>query len=290
MESRIDKTNGESKAENESKQTASAPERDTKNTSPNRPAAVVANQLHPIAQQMLETVLEETGHSLCLDDFGELFNAHELAKLQTESHVRDGGGLLSLPVVAGDVTLYPITIGVGQWYDDYPSDWYGEDDDFMRQCALAFALTFGADRHEELLSISAQTTFESKMHKWRRRLKISANDLMDAVQLCIPDPECQATRASGEFGEVVGLLVREYGNSPEYWMWDADIGLCSAMIDDFVERQFQAADAQMQMTRNTGKKVIHSTSASQRKIAAIKQMRDLRNRLLKDWGPTEEEK
>jgi hypothetical protein len=284
VESKTGKTSSGSEAQSEESRSQKERSRSSRHTVTDSasPAAVHLRALHPTAREMLTRVLTATKHELTLDDFGELLNAHELATRLAAKSV-DDVGLMSLPVMAGDVVLYPLTIGVAQWLEDHCDEWYDADDGFAIMCASAFALSFGPERHDELLSISVQSRFERQLRRWRRKRSITAEDLADAVQSCVPTPRAQAQRSATSYSELIGLLVREYGNEPSYWMWKAPLALCSVMIDDFIAKQYRDADANLNTSKKVGSKTVRTQAIAQRKLAEIKEMRTLEQRLHALW-------
>ena len=240
-------------------------------------------ELNPNARDMLTGVLEETGHVLTLDDFSDLYQTNELAKQVRNDHVANDLGLLQLPVFAGDYEFHPVSIGVWDWYSELPSEWY-DDDETMQGLSMAFCLTFGPKRHDELLALSEQRRFEKALSKWRRHMTLPAEHLSDAMRACLPPPVTDPQDDPVKHGSVVALLKREYGNTADYWMWEVSIAFCRAMMEDYLARAFGEADANAKMTNRNGKKSTHVEKTTSKKIAAINAMRKQREILVEKWA------
>lgn len=178
------------------------------------------------------------GADLAPDDYAWLWDAAQRA-IDSGHYAPD---FIEPPVVVGNVTLYPRTIGAWIWWKNYGLDWYGNGSDEDQIVALAWMLANAKDA----------AMFERMTSKWRCtaailgwQLKVAASVTFgelawgitkvfggrDPVESGSGEKQGDAYLASSvDWGEIVARLCSAYHQRPEYFLWQIGENVAMEML------------------------------------------------------------
>jgi hypothetical protein len=142
------------------------------------------------------------------------------------------------------VTFKRLSIGMRDWIQSVCDRWYGEDRS-MHNASVVYCLAH-SEAPEFAWSFEADQAGWTKVIKgWMRVCKIGPEDL-DCIIMALYPPmgpdEAKANDRAQNYGPVIEMLVREYGETPEYWIWTAT----DAQVETLVTRYLERIDAQEQ--------------------------------------------
>lgn len=203
---------------------------------------------------ILKNLISETGHALVVEDCDDVLQLDELTSLVSKP-VAENDFLMQRPVVCRNVVLYPPTIACLYWLSDYVCEWFDEGNP-MRDMSVAFALAHSEDVGR-LVQLSSKESSEKAVKSWWRRCNARVHELARAVDLLLPDTGDSDDNDS-TYGSLVAMLTREYGESPEYWMCKASIGMIRTMVTDYTSRMIAESEAAKKAASGPGKRVSYT--------------------------------
>ena len=187
-------------------------------------------ELERMTQEELRTILKDTGHVLTVDDLAHVWTLNKLAHRVAHPADDSAWKLLTFPVRVGNALLLPPGVGAVTWVRERAFLWFSDDAE-MFDIAIAFAMTRSRDP-DELWAMSDGDEAETRIRKWAKGLTCTAEELRRGIEKIWPQDGLYS-----DWGPVVALLCREYGNTPHYWMWEATIPQIQIMLVDWEARR-----------------------------------------------------
>lgn len=210
--------------------------------------------MNKMAQLSVEKMLAETGHVLTVADFDDLAALHRAAQAVTNPDDEDESSLWAAPHQVGNILLYPLTLGVAVWMSEQASEWFG-DKDPLADLAVAWALSLG-QLPGELWEVRTARECKRRVRAWARKLTATPQQLGAALEKMLPsaDPGADDGEKGGGYGPTISLLIREYGKSPEYWMWKTSVKVIHVLLKDYADRINEQIEAENRAARKAGGK------------------------------------
>jgi len=212
------------------------------------------------AKQEIQRLQSQTNHSLDLDDFDDIVKMDALCNAITSKDAPHND-IVDMPVVLGRYELKQPTIGVLEWYNDYYLPLF-ENNALMADAGLAYALSL-SDTPEELWLLKNKRDARKHVKRFLRRLNCTHDELQDVLRsLLSADENAESDEESeGNAGALIAMLCREYGHSPQYWLWEAPVGIVNAFVADYAGR----IEAETEQIRNASKGANKPPPAESRK-------------------------
>lgn len=246
-------------------------------------------RLHPRARADVLNLLQTTGHSLTPDDWGVLTRLNDLAERLSNPTDPAERAVLQLPTYVGDVCLRQPSLGKLKWYEDYAGRWW-TGNDALQDMAIGYVCSV-ENTEEALHGLTDQSTAEKTILRWWRHLKAPPDDYMHALARVLPTPEHVDgdNDHENQYGPTIALLVREYGNSADYWMYEAPWSLAKAMLQDYnarIENEYAAwRKANTHKARQLGQKAAPAVAPpAGPKLHAHRRYRLFKNAIQQRWA------
>lgn len=195
-------------------------------------------------------------------DFDDVACLHDLGKRLERP---DGSPVLSVlgnPVQAGNVTLWPWSIGAERWYNQRAAPWFRQLPELE-----FFALVFShvnARCPEVLVELITAKQAAAAISAWVQTSNASRKELVAAIDQLLPAPECSAKKRycpeCGErwrdqedleeeaaalppslddstFLDLIGSLVRAFpGTTFDWWTWSSPAALTLRFLNAEIRR------------------------------------------------------
>ncbi len=184
--------------------------------------------LHPLAAQQIKLLRDQFGVDVGVDDTVWL---HDLAGCVSRPMGSPHEGLAGAPVRVGNVVLWPLTIGAGEWlqaaFEMFPS---GNDATYALAYAMAHARTpdalpYGLPYSE---SVAMLRKFRRGLGVRRAELEAALNAVMEREPSAPAKEGANATDPHRAYRSMVATLCGAYpGTTPDYWRWG--VGRCEAL-------------------------------------------------------------
>jgi len=255
-------------------------------------------KLDRYTQAELSAILEETGHVLTLDDFSDIVELNQLCMLvngEWEEHNR----VLDFPVLVGGVKLYQPKLGALEWYESLCVPALGDD---IELCDIALAMIMSdPELIDGYYDIADPNQIKKVVKAFKRRLHCRHDELRFGIaqafgreisDIWIVEDERSDDKDDGDSGDgsnadkkndtsgiLICVLTREYGNSPEYWLWQAPLGVVNTMYQAIVARVEQEREDVRRQCKGGGK-----PPPAESVIAKFQAMRKKINEMRDKWA------
>ena len=229
----------------------------------------------------LKDILKATGHVLAVEDFDDIAELDRLAgKVADPQHGLDSP-LSQHPVFFRGVPVYALTLGHLTFLDEAAELLELEAD--HQTVIMLWAVTKPAITDADYNPATSRKEF----HKWTRHCPWSVPEMETILDLrygsIIRKAKAHDKTDSKHDGSyesaLIGLLSREYGESPHYWMWVAPLGMIESCVADWMHRQEQQATAYR--TANKGRSPVAPPPSP--KFSAMKEFRECAERIEAKW-------
>jgi hypothetical protein len=178
-------------------------------------------ELHPLARQHLRELRERWGVEPTLE---EAIWIVELCGRVLNPHTEDRADLAGIPqrCGAGDVWLWPPTVGSSVWYQELACGWWAGEPERLFW-ALAFALAHARDG-ETLRACRTREAAAGMIREWSLGLGCTREELEDGLDRVLPpcpdEAERKAARgAAMDWGRLVAEIESASGLPAEHWVW-----------------------------------------------------------------------
>ena len=222
--------------------------------------------------QKVKEMQERTGHVLVVVDIESIAKLDLLADKVADPTSGIDSPLTAHAVYVRGVPVYPITLSHLQYIDE-AGEFFPEDG--METIVALWVATLKyipADYYEK-------NEARRSLKRWWKHSRWTENDVQAVMELRYKRlMDNQGGEEGDGTGALIGLLVREYGSSAEYWMNTAPIELVDTMIADWQRRQNAQAAAYAK-----GAKGKATPPAPTPKYEAVKRFRQEAERIEASW-------
>lgn len=230
--------------------------------------------MHPLCESSLKVMQEAGAKFDPVSDFDDIAELNRLASGVTNGQTaKYWAASLEPAITVGNITLRRLSIGAEEWLDR-AQDWF-DDDHFL------FLIGFAMSSTPDQLSTAWDADSAKKaVRQWRRNAKCSRRSLVRAVErFKIAEDASQQLEADVntpvDNGWLIELLCKEYGETPDYWIWQCpgdQITMLARNMQLRIERENRLASGNV----DPASEYIKSLFAFRKKEA------DLRNKKLGD--------
>ena len=225
-----------------------------------------------MTQQKLDQLLSETGHALELADIALIVELDRYADAVVNGGASsDELSIYEYPLVCAGHVFYAPTIGKEIFWREQvvravPSDWHG--------VAYLWLLA------QPTVPTARGIDITKAVKKWGRTCKLTTDDVNRIhAQYTNDNGAGDGSTVRRDYGEIIALLVREYGKTAHYWL-NAQESEVKMMLDDWVKRQ-EAKAAAYRSSKAGSKNPI--PPAPSPKIKAMKEFRLCSERIKEQW-------
>ena len=216
----------------------------------------------------VQTLLTETGHLLQVSDVASVVALDKAADVVVAGPVDKADSIYAFPLLCGGEAFRAPSIGKQIFWEEQianvlPEEWL--------TCAFLWLLTLPEVPGERGSEIG------KAVKKWARRCKLTTDDITKVVATYANDDAQGGENA--KYGEIISLLVREYGKDCRHWL-NAPESEINMLLADWTRRQ--EAKAAAYRTSKVGSKNPLPPVPSP-KIKALKKYRELKEKLRASW-------
>jgi len=222
----------------------------------------------------LKELIAATGHVLDVEDFDDIAELDRLAQDVADPQSGIDSPLLNHAVFFRSVPVYPLTLA-HLTFLDAAGEVLGVDDDERILCMLWISTI------DEITDAHYDPDASRKaFRRWLRKSRWTTRDIESVIALRYEKimSNANGTKKENRDGALIGLLSREYGESPEYWMSKAPLGVIEACVADW--NAGQEAQAQAYRRANKGAAVAPPPSP---KFIAMRLFRECAERMAAKW-------
>ena len=228
-------------------------------------------QMQKMTEKSIQRILKKTGHQLAVADWADIESLDRLAKKMSgvsETERR----LLNSPFELGGLMFYPLTVAKSLWIKEKLELWNvpGELEDAYTFWLLTIPLGEDSlDKFEEKKKANRD------MRRKSRKMNFTYEEITSICNRCLgttKNEETGETERETQFGGMIACLVREYGQSPDYWLYECPVDKVVEMYEQVVKKAIMESEAQR---ANAGK---NGTAQAPRVTPKLIAFRDYRNK------------
>lgn len=134
---------------------------------------------------------------------------------------------IEIPVVVGNVTLWPMTIGALCWWEQFGKQWY-EGDNAAEVLAIAFCMAHGKSP-EQFQGMTTKGRADLALVKWQTCINATlsqmawgidkVNGQTDYVFIDSPNEVKSKSPSAVDWGDIIAKLCATYHQPPEHFLW-----------------------------------------------------------------------
>jgi len=210
-------------------------------------------ELHTKTQIEVQNLLNDSGHVLTLADIPDILELDQLAQKVTGDS-GDYADLYKWPVKCGNLLFRPMTLGKLAWYNSRARDWFDDD---IQTLSTVLAFLLSTDNDESFVwGLNDPESAKATIEEWEKTVDITPQELAGAVDLMVNSFSSSGEKSESGDGPLIGLLCREYGNTPNYWMFKESINVIRSLVDEHVRKINQEINAHNKKSSGKNRRAI----------------------------------
>lgn len=231
--------------------------------------------MHQMTKEAIKKLLLKTNHVLDVEDFDLIEQLDSIANdlsITTRTQKR----ILREPFELCGVNFYPLTVAKSLWCSEKIKEWELEADCIEPFTLWMLTLPLTEDCFDGFETLKV---VDRAVKKMGRKLHCSDAELLEVYHKCI-GRESGDTDESGDavdYGGMISVLVKEYGGTPAYWLYEESVEFISVLILSYSDRNAQQSKA----SSPSGKAVAPAPS---RQLAALSKFREKANKISDKWS------
>lgn len=235
--------------------------------------------MQEMTKRAVQKLLKDTSHALDVADFDDVVELDKLAEKiirQTTEERR----LLNQPFELCGIKFYPLTIAKSLWYAEKVSEW---EVPIELQDAFLFWLLTIPNTEDALSQYDTSKDANKAARLMSRKLCCSQDDMMIVLQKCIGKTvksESNKEQSDTNYGALIAIMLREYGGTPDQWLYETPVEKVGALVDQYVSRINAEHEANANSSSKKGKAVAPVATA---KLEALKNFREKVNAIKAKW-------
>lgn len=221
--------------------------------------------------QDIQSLLAETGHVLTVQDIESIVKLDDAAEIVVSGPVDKSDSIYAFPILCGGEAFVAPTIGKQMYWEEQVSKNVPEE---LWTCAYLWLLTFADvpdERGGDILKA---------VKRWGRKCRLTADQVETIINAYNRGGGGQG---KANYGEIIALLVREYGQDCNHWL-NAPESEIMMLIADWTRTQESKAAAYRSSKAGSKNPLPPMPSP---KIKALKTYRELKNQLRESWLTSE---
>lgn len=249
--------------------------------------------MRDMTKSAIKKLVSETSHALSVEDY-DLIERLDLIAEKISGVSRVERRLLNQPFDVAGIRFYPLTVAKSMWYIEKVAEW---EIPVVYQDGFYFWLLTLPLNDESLTEFSEYKAANKAMKKMAKSLHLTRDEITDICSKCcgieankaVNDSESNddsdsVKKGRNVFGGMIAALIREFGQSPEYWLYECPIDQLNEMYAQLVAR-VNAEDESVRAS--SGKKGKAIAPRATPKLFALKEFRDEVKKIGLKWSKSD---
>lgn len=224
--------------------------------------------MQTMTKKAVEKLLAETSHLLTVDDIDLIQELDEIAaglsgKSKTERRI------LRQPFELCGLLFYPLTVAKTMWHAEKVAEWELTP---VQSDGLLFWLLTIPNNGDLLDEYSDQRKADKAVRRICRKLNCTQDEMQEVYYKCLGYTPSGET-GGGEpldYGGTIAALIREYGGTPEGWLYETPVEMISDLFRVMNDRIMAEESAHRAAAAKGGKAIAPTPSP---KLAALNNFR-----------------
>jgi hypothetical protein len=232
-----------------------------------------------MTKKTVEKLQKECRHVLDVADFDDIEALDKIAA-KVVRQTPDERRLINQPFELCGISFYPITIAKSLWYAEKCDEWAVEG---IFQDAFLFWLLTLPLTDDALDAYATRKEADKAVRRLSKRLHCTPDEMTAVFKRCVGDKgePAEGSKDATNYGGLIACLLREYGGTPEQWLYETPVESIGAMVDQYVHRINAEAEAAQSGASKGGKA---SPPVVTPKLQALRDYRLKTNEIKKKWS------
>lgn len=233
-----------------------------------------------LTKKTIKKILTDTSHVLDVEDFDLIEELDGLARRVSGVSKRERR-LLNSPFELCGINFYPLTVAKSLWFAEKVEEW--EVESVYQETLLFWLLTLPLTT-EALDQYVDRKTVEKSAKRLSRRLHCSHKDIADVFSKCVGVREGKVTsetEVEADYGGTIACLIKEYGGSPDQWLYETPVDKMASLFDQYEKRIIAEENAQ---NRSASKKGVAVAPRMTNGMMALKRFHQKAQELKEKWS------
>lgn len=241
--------------------------------------------MQELTKQTIKRIQAKTQHVVDVEDFDCIEELDRLAD-KVAGVTKTERRLLNSPFDLCGIKFYPLTVAKSLWYVEKLDEW--EIPELYHDGFFFWLLTLPLT-DEALSEFSEFKKANKALKKLSKRMHCTTEEIQTICERCCgsyggtggEEGEGKGKDVRNEFGGLVASLIREYGQSPEHWLYEAPIEQVGEFYDLFIARIVAEDNANRSTSAKGGKAVAPKATP---RLRALKEFRDKAQEIEEEWS------
>ena len=217
-----------------------------------------------LTKNAISKIMSVTGHSVGVEDFDDIEELDLLAD-KVAGVSRTERRLLNSPFELCGIKFYPLTVAKSLWFTEKCEEW--EIEGVLQEALLFWLLTLPLTA-EALDSCSTRKQADKGAKKLSRQLHCSQAEISDIYRKCVgvKGDGANGDDAEADYGGTIACLVKEYGGTPDQWLYETPVEKMASLFDQYEKRITAEENAGRSKSASSGKAVAPNVNKSMRSL------------------------
>ena len=223
--------------------------------------------MEQLTKQAVKDLQKKTGHAILAEDFDLIEELDAIAKSVSRVSKAEHR-LLKQPLTLCGIKFYPMTVAKSLWFAEKVEEWGVEP---VYQEAMMFWLLTLPNTSDALDDASTRKGTDKAVKRLSRKLHCTTDEMTDVFNRCLGIREqskdrkamisdaiasviltvgegddgteaalvrlaqklCQKEPSDTDYGGMVACLLREYGGTPNEWLYETPVETISALLQAY---------------------------------------------------------
>lgn len=233
-----------------------------------------------MTKQAVKQLQTDLNRVLVVEDY-DLIEKLDKAACEVTKVSKRESRLLRQPFDLCGVKFYPLTVAKSIWFAEKCDEW--ELTDTEQEAFLIWLLT--VDNTDTALDSYTERKAAGKaVRRVSRRLHCTQREMTEVYYKCLGRSANKDTEGGCDdvdYGGMIAVLIREYGNTPEYWLYETPVEMIGVLFRAHEEKIMRENEAQESTAAKSGKAVAPRPSA---RLKALAEFRRVSNEIREAWS------
>jgi len=220
--------------------------------------------MQEMTKQTIKRLLIDVNHALTVEDFDDIEELDALADTVAGVSASERR-LLNSPFELCGIKFYPLTVAKSLWFAEKVKEWEIGDD--YTDAFMFWILTLPL-KEEAFEEFELYKSVNKAMKKLARKMHFTHDEINEICTRCIGSSSGESS-GDAQFGGMIACLIREFGQSPDYWLYQTPIEKIHVLYDQIIARVSAEENANRAKSATKGKAKAQTVTTSVKSLGAF---------------------
>lgn len=233
--------------------------------------------MQTLTKEAIRKLQSQTSRAIQIEDF-DLIEELDVLADEVAGVSKDERRILSQPYELCGIKFFPITVAKSLWYQEKAVEWEIEG---IYQESLLFWLLSLPNTEAELDKYTTRKDADRAVKRLSRRLHCTNDELTEVYCKCLGISGNESEqKADTDYGGMIAVLLREYGGTPEKWLYETPVPMIGALFAAYAQKVDAENNSARRVSASKGKAVAPQPT---QRMAALTKFREKVNAIRELW-------